>query len=149
VWLLCITYYKHVMSCTGYVYPVVKLIKKVLYLFTLCVFSVYLVIKLYKLFIEFIGVGVYTSRCTCKFGLAFAIRERNDLCLAVLELAWTVLFSCWSSETALTWVQLILLLLERQIFGGSNGVSALPSFPVVKHRLLCALRQIRLLVVLA
>jgi len=30
VWLLCITYYKHVMSCRGYVYPVVKLIRKLL-----------------------------------------------------------------------------------------------------------------------
>ena len=34
VWLLCITCYKHVMSCRGYVYPVIKLIRKVLYLLT-------------------------------------------------------------------------------------------------------------------
>ena len=34
VWLLCITYYKHAMSCRGYVYPVIKLIRKVLCLFT-------------------------------------------------------------------------------------------------------------------
>ena len=32
--LLCITYYKHVMSCRGYFYPVIKLIRKVLCLFT-------------------------------------------------------------------------------------------------------------------
>ena len=30
-------YYKHVTSCRGYVYPVVKLIKRVLCLFTLCI----------------------------------------------------------------------------------------------------------------
>ena len=29
-----ITYYKHVMTCRGYVYPVIKLIRKVLCLFT-------------------------------------------------------------------------------------------------------------------
>jgi len=40
------------MSCRGYVYPVVKLIKKVLYLFTLYVCWVYLVIKSYKLLIS-------------------------------------------------------------------------------------------------
>ena len=34
VWLLCITYCKHVVSCRGYVYPVIKLIRKVLCLFT-------------------------------------------------------------------------------------------------------------------
>ena len=34
VWLLYITYYKHAMSCRDYVYPVIKLIRKVLYLFT-------------------------------------------------------------------------------------------------------------------
>ena len=32
--LLCITYYKHAMSCRGYVYPVIKLIRKVIYLST-------------------------------------------------------------------------------------------------------------------
>ena len=31
--LLCITYYRHVTSCRGYVYPVVKLIKRVICLF--------------------------------------------------------------------------------------------------------------------
>ena len=30
----CVTCYKHVMLCRGYVYPVIKLIKKVLCLFT-------------------------------------------------------------------------------------------------------------------
>ena len=45
-------HYKHVMSCSGYVYPVVKLIKKVLCLFTLYICWVYLVIKSYKLFIN-------------------------------------------------------------------------------------------------
>jgi len=34
VWLLCITCYKHIMLCRCYVYPVIKLIKKVLCLFT-------------------------------------------------------------------------------------------------------------------
>ena len=33
--LLYIIYCKHVMSCRVYVYPIVKLIEKVLYLFTL------------------------------------------------------------------------------------------------------------------
>ena len=32
--LLCLTYYKHVMTCRGYVYPVIKLIIKLLCLFT-------------------------------------------------------------------------------------------------------------------
>jgi len=40
------------MSCRGYVYPAVKLIKKVLYLFTLYICRVYLVIKLNKLLIN-------------------------------------------------------------------------------------------------
>jgi len=36
VWFYCIfLHHKHVMSCRGYVYPVIKLIKKVLCLFTL------------------------------------------------------------------------------------------------------------------
>jgi len=34
VWLLCVTYYKHAMLRRGYVYPVIKLIRKVLCLFT-------------------------------------------------------------------------------------------------------------------
>ena len=29
-----LTYYKHALSCRGYVYPVIKLIRKVLCLFT-------------------------------------------------------------------------------------------------------------------
>ena len=41
-------HYKHVMSCRGYVYLVVKRIKDVLCLFTLYVCWVYLVIKSYK-----------------------------------------------------------------------------------------------------
>jgi len=45
-------HYKHVMSCRGYIYPVVKLIKRVLRLFTLCICWVYLVIKSYKLLIN-------------------------------------------------------------------------------------------------
>ena len=45
-------HYKHVMSCRGYVYPVVKLIKKVLCLFTSYICWVYLVIKSYKLLID-------------------------------------------------------------------------------------------------
>ena len=45
-------YYKRVMSCRGYVYPVFKLVKKVLCLFTLYICSVYLVIKSYKLLID-------------------------------------------------------------------------------------------------
>jgi hypothetical protein len=44
---------KHVMSCTVYIYPVVKLIKKVLCLFTLYICWVYLVIKSYKLLINY------------------------------------------------------------------------------------------------
>jgi len=48
---LCITYYKHVMTCRGYVYPVIKLIRKVLCLFTFT-FAEYLVIKAYKLLIS-------------------------------------------------------------------------------------------------
>ena len=34
VWLLCITYYKPVMSCRSCVYTVIKLVRKVLCLFT-------------------------------------------------------------------------------------------------------------------
>ena len=40
------------MSCKGYFYPVVKLIKKVLRLFALHVCRVYLVIKSHKLLIS-------------------------------------------------------------------------------------------------
>ena len=52
VWLLCITFYKDAMTCRGYVYPVIKLIRKVLCLFTLHVCWVCLVIKSYKLLIS-------------------------------------------------------------------------------------------------
>ena len=45
-------HYKHVMSCRGYVYPVVKLIKKIQCVFTLYICWVYLVIKLYKVLIN-------------------------------------------------------------------------------------------------
>ena len=45
----CVTYYNHVMSCRGYVYPIVKLIKDVLCLYTLYVCWGCLVIKSYKL----------------------------------------------------------------------------------------------------
>ena len=45
-------HYKHVMSCRGYVYPVVKVSKKVLCLFTLYICWVFLVIKSYRLLIN-------------------------------------------------------------------------------------------------
>ena len=51
MWLLCITYYKNVMSCRSYVYWVIKLIIKVLSLY-IYVCWVYLVIKSYKLLIS-------------------------------------------------------------------------------------------------
>ena len=46
-------HYKHVMSCTGYVYPVIKLSKKVLCAFTLYVCRLLLVTKWYKFLISF------------------------------------------------------------------------------------------------
>jgi len=53
------------MSCRGYVYPVVKLIKKVPCIFTLYVCCVYLVIKSYKLLI---------SCCMCKVNITCLTR---------------------------------------------------------------------------
>ena len=42
VWLLCITYYKHIMPCRGYVYPIIKLIRKIL-----CLCYYYMLIFIY------------------------------------------------------------------------------------------------------